>query len=347
MNQDFESKPPRYKLLKESDLLTLPKLEWLVKGALPSRGIAVIYGPSGSGKSFLCLDLAISIVNGKSWFGRRVKAAPVVYVALEGESGFKQRVDAWKLHFGQQLPESMNFMLQPFKLSVGDDVEDLAKVLPKGCVVFIDTLNRSAPSSDENSSKDMGILIDAAKRLQALIDGLVVLVHHTGKNESLGMRGHSSLAATADASVQVSRKGDLRHWTCDKVKDGAVGVSEGFKLLEVKLGIDADGDPITSCVVQTDNSLNLNVPTPQGQNQEIVWKSIQPMLTLGTSGMSGVPPKAICVRLDDAIKAGAEQLPCPSDKKKTRSKNAIRGLISRGLLETNEGWVWKPDKWPT
>lgn len=340
MNQDFESKPPRYKLLKESDLLTLPKLEWLVKGALPSKGIAVIYGPSGSGKSFLCIDLAIAIASGKSWFGKRVKAAPVVYAALEGEAGLKQRVDAWKHHYGQ-LPENLNFMLQPFKLSVGDDVEELAKVLPKGCVVFIDTLNRTAPNSDENSSKDMGVLIEAAKRLQALIDGLVVLVHHTGKNEFLGMRGHTSLPATADATIQVSRKGSVRHWTFDKVKDGADGVSESFKLVEIQLGFDSDGDPITSCVVQREDSVEFNVSMPQGQNQEILWETIQPLLTLGTSGKSGTPPEAICIRLDDAVKAGAEKLPCASDKKKTRSKEAIKGLISKGLLQTNEGWIWK------
>jgi hypothetical protein len=65
------------------------------------------------------------------------------------------------------------------------------------------------------------------------------------------------------------------------------------------------------------------------------------MLTLGTSGLSGAPPEAICIRFDDAIKAGAEKLPCASDKKKTRSKEAIRGLISRGLLKSNEGLIWK------
>jgi hypothetical protein len=92
--------------------------------------------------------------------------------------------------------------------------------------------------------------------------------------------------------------------------------------------------------------INSHLFKQQGQNQEIVWETIQHMLTLGTSGISGVSPEATCIRLDDAIKAGAEQLPCPSDKKKTRSKDAIKGLIAKGLLKTNEGWVWKPDKWP-
>jgi len=192
----------------------------------------------------------------------------------------------------------------------------------------------------------MGVLTDAAKRLQVLTNGLVLLIHHTGKNESAGMRGHSSLSATIDASIQVSRQGNLRHWTFDKIKDGADGVNEGFKLLEVELGIDADGDPITSCVIQRDRSVNFNAPMPQGQNQIIIWETLKPMFDAGVLGISGVPPEARCIRMDEAIKAGAEKLTCPSDKKNTNSKNALKGLITRGLLEANEGWVWKPDKWP-
>jgi hypothetical protein len=336
----------RYKLLNATNLKQRPYLPWLVKGVLPAKGLAVIYGPSGSGKSFLSLDLAASIAEGKSWFGRRVNSAPVVYLALEGEDGIRQRTEAWVQHNGEPLPNNLQFILQPFKLSDAKDVDELAKVLPKGCVLIIDTLSKASSTSDENTSHDMGVLTDAAKRLQVLTDGLVLLIHHTGKNESAGMRGHSSLSATIDASIQVSRQGSLRHWTFDKVKDGADGVSEGFKLLEVELGIDADGDPITSCVVQRDNSVNFNAPMPQGQKQIIIWETLKPMFDAGVLGISGVPPEAICIRLDDSIKAGAEQLPCSSDKKKTRSKDAIKGLISRGLLEANEGWVWKPDKWP-
>ena len=270
MSQEFDSKPPRYKLLNGSDLELLPPLIWLVKGVLPSTGIAGIYGPSGSGKSFLCLDLAISIANGKSWFGRRVKAAPVVYAALEGEAGFKQRIDAWKRHYEQQLPENLHFMLQPFKLTNGEDVEALANVLPKGCVVFIDTLNRAAPNTDENNSKDMGNLIEAAKRLQALTEGLAVLIHHTGKNVSAGLRGHSSLMAALDAAIEVSRDGDSRQWTVAKVKDGADGNSELFKLKIEMVGLDSDGDAITSCIVEKDYSTASikNAKLPQGANQK-------------------------------------------------------------------------------
>jgi putative DNA primase/helicase len=111
-------------------------------------------------------------------------------------------------------------MLQPFKLTDGQDVLDLAAVVPAGAVVVVDTLNRAAPTADENSSRDMGEILEAAKTLQTLTRGLVVLVHHTGKNAAAGLRGHSSLFAAMDAAIEVSREGDRREWKVAKSKDG-------------------------------------------------------------------------------------------------------------------------------
>jgi hypothetical protein len=343
MNQQIDSKPSRYKLLNGSDLAQLPPLVWLVKGVLPATGIAGIYGPSGSGKSFLCLDLAIAIANGKSWFGRRVNAAPVVYAGLEGEAGFKQRVDAWRIHFGQSLPANLHFMLQPFKLPLEEDVEAFANVLPKGCVVFIDTLNRAAPTSDENNSKDMGTLIEAAKRLQALTDGLVVLVHHTGKNASAGLRGHSSLIAALDAAIEVSRDGESRQWSVAKAKDGEDGNCERFRLKVETVGLDSDGDPVTSCVVEKDNSIAIvkKVVVPQGTNQKLVLEALRPMFKDGTTGKAGAPPQAKCIELEKAVVSGGIKLTCPSDKRASRAREAITGLAARGVLGLNDGWLWQ------
>ena len=71
---------PRFKLLGRDDLHALPPLEWRVRGVLPAVGVAALFGPSASGKSFLGFDLAANIAEGSDWFGRRVKAAPVVYL---------------------------------------------------------------------------------------------------------------------------------------------------------------------------------------------------------------------------------------------------------------------------
>ena len=152
---------PRYRLLTGADLHALPPLAWRVRGVLPAEGLAAIYGPSSSGKSFLGFDLAAHIADGREWFGHRVNAAPVVYVALEGEAGFRLRAEAWEQSHGRRLPAGLRLVLQSFKLA--EDVPDLAAAIVAaagaGAVVFIDTLNRAAPLADENSSRDMGEIL--------------------------------------------------------------------------------------------------------------------------------------------------------------------------------------------
>ncbi len=333
---------PRYKLLGSADLHALPPLQWRVCGVLPAVGLAGLFGPSASGKSFLGFDMAAHIAMGSRWFGCRVEASPVVYAALEGEAGFKLRAQAWETHNGQTLPDGLHMVLQPFKLTDPRDVKDLAAVVPSGAVVFIDTLNRAAPTADENSSRDMGEILEAAKRLQHLINGLVVLVHHTGKDASKGLRGHSSLFAALDAAVEVSRDGDRREWKVAKAKDGADGDAHPFRLQVETLGTDAYGDPITSCTVRTDTTADdvKRVKVPQGGNQKLVYSAIRGMFKDGISGKPGAPPLRPCIELEAAVTRGAASLTCETHRRATRTREAITGLVANGVLGLNEGWLW-------
>jgi AAA domain len=243
---------PRYKLLTAADIEAMPPLDWRIKGVLPTRGLAQIYGASKAGKSFLAFDMACAIAEGLEWFGYRVNAAPVVYVCLEGEAGFKLRAEAWKRHNGRSLPSDLHLVMQPFRINLAEDVQDLATVVPAGAVTVIDTQNRAAPDADENASKDMGAIIEGAKALQGASDGMVILVAHTGKTAGMGPRGHSSQIPAVDAAIEVNRNtDDSRTWRADKVKDGQDGAEHGFRLEVIELGIDDDGDPLTSCAIAT------------------------------------------------------------------------------------------------
>lgn len=244
---------PRFKLLTADDMRRLPPLSWRVRGVLPTAGLVALYGPSGCGKSFLALDLAIAIAEGRWWFGCRVQPTRVLYICLEGEAGFSLRAQAWEVRNGRKVPDGVRMMIQPFNLTDLSSVHELAALIPPNTVVFIDTLNRAAPTADENSSKDMGEILQAAKLLQSLIQGLVVLVHHTGKDSTRGLRGHSSFFAACDAVVEVSRGDDYREWRVAKSKDGADGGSNSFDLEVIDLGADEFGDAITSCVVVQDH----------------------------------------------------------------------------------------------
>jgi hypothetical protein len=248
----------RFQPLTAAELALRPAPEYRIKGVLPAQGLAVIYGASASGKSFLATAFAAAIAEGEPIFDCITSPAPVLYVGLEGEAGYRGRALAWQRHNGRQMSDGVRFLLQPFRLSEATDVADLAQLCPPGCAIFVDTLNRAAPAIDENSSKDMGVVIDRAKQLQAATGGVVVLIAHTGKDPTKGLRGHSSLFAAIDAAILVSREGDARRWKVDKAKDGKDGIEFGFRLHIVKLGIDVDGDPVSSCVVVPD-------PTAVGQ----------------------------------------------------------------------------------
>ena len=287
--------------------------------------------------------MAAAIAEGQRWFDCRVEAAPVVYAALEGEAGFKLRAQAWETSRGRALPDGLRMMLQPFKLTDGQDVLDLAAVVPAGAVVVLDTLNRAAPTADENSSRDMGEILEAAKLLQALTRGLVVLVHHTGKDSARGLRGHSSLFAAMDAAIEVSREGDRREWKVAKSKDGQDGEAHPFKLHVEVLGTEPTGDEITSCVVMRDTAAQdvRAVKLPQGGNQRLVLDSLRPLFKDGRVGKPGAPPLRPCIALEAAVSAGAAKLTCPTDKRTSRTRDAVTGLVTRGVLGLHEGWLWQ------
>jgi hypothetical protein len=262
----------RFRLLDRAAIMAIPPIQWRVKGLLPFTGIAAIFGPSGSGKSFLAKNLGAGIALGQDWFGHRTTQCDVTYVMLEGEGGLRNRVAAWEAHNGKTLPSGFCALAQPFRLADEQDVEDLAAVLPKGGVVIVDTLNRAAPGMDENSSQDMGRILAGMKRLQEVTGGLVLVVHHTGKDASKGMRGHSSLHAALDGAIEVERSAAGRYWSAAKVKDGEDGKQVAFQLHRVVLGTDVDGDEISSCAVGPDTGAIFRKPEPsvlrdnQGEN---------------------------------------------------------------------------------
>jgi hypothetical protein len=343
--------PQRFRLMTPADLASLPPVRWRVRGVLPFDGIGAIFGPSGSGKSFLTLDMLASVANGGEWFGCRVKPAPVLYVALEGEAGIAQRVKAYEMKHGA-VSAGFRFMLQALDIRNAGDRADLVRAIKTagwcGGVLCLDTLNRAAPGMDENDSKSMGEVIGAAKAIQAELGGLVLLVHHTGKDATKGMRGHSSLHAALDAAVEVCRDGDRREWKMHKSKDGEDGEAHPFRLDVVDVGTDDEGEPITSCVVVPEESTGdvvRRVLPPKSGHQRTIWDALGPMFrAAGCFAPEGAPKDLPagrpCARLDAAIDATRSLLICDDKRRTERTQAAITGLINRGLLVHREGWLW-------
>ena len=337
----------RYRLLTGAAILAIQPIEWRVKGLLPTTGIGVIYGPSMSGKSFLAINMGLQIARGQNWFGRRTTDCPVTYVMLEGEAGLRNRMMAATKFSGEVMPKNFYAIAQPFSFPKPQDVADLAATLPKGGVVIIDTMNCAGPGLDENSSKDMGIIIAGMKDLQRATGGLVLVVHHTGKDSSKGMRGHSSLLASLDCAIEVTRSDERRSWRPAKVKDGDDGGVMAFKLHVVELGVDSDGDRITSCAISAEMGLAPERREPSGKAQKAALSVIRSALQQSSdAGRGGCGPQAPRMSVTAAISAYAATLTTDApNRRTTRAKTVVQSLIDSahlrtGLDDLDEGWVW-------
>ncbi len=239
-----------FKVLSGADLLNLPRPSWRVKGVLPECGTAVIWGPSRAGKTFAALDLVLAMSQAREWLSWKTAACDVLYICLESIWGLQGRLKAWTLEQNQNIPANVSFIIEPFNLLDSEHLAAIKQAAPKHGVLVIDTLNRAAPCTDENSSRDMSSIINAAAEIQAAMEGLVLLVAHSGKDSTRGIRGHSSLFAALDASIEVGRNGDCRFVRLDKVKEAEDGEKRFFRLKPVVIGTDEDGEAITSCIVE-------------------------------------------------------------------------------------------------
>jgi hypothetical protein len=272
-------------------------------------------------------------------------------VALEGEGGYRNRVKAWQEVNHREAPDSFRFLIkQTFHLDSAEDVEVLASVVDKGSVIIIDTLNRAAPTADENSSEDMGRILEGAKSLQGLTEGLIVIVHHTGKDASRGARGHSSFFAALDAAIEVKRDGQTnqRSWALAKAKDSEDGANYYFDLTPVALGQDSDLEVVTSCVIRPNSNVTAIRKPPRGECQREVLRLTRQALQITTErGRGGSPAQTACVRATVVIDAVAATL---IDEKPSRARSLTRDrlerLIRAGHLcqgdESGEVWVWLP-----
>jgi hypothetical protein len=74
----------------------------------------------------------------------------------------------------------------------------------------------------------------------------VMIVHHSGKNKAAGARGSSALLAALDTELEI----DSNQIIARKQRDVETGQPISFKLQPVTVGMDSDGEIMTSCVVE-------------------------------------------------------------------------------------------------
>ncbi len=227
--------------------------DYLVKGLLPDAGLVVVWGPPKCGKSFWVLDLLMHVALGCEYRDNRVNQGAVIYCALEGQKGFRRRIEAFRQENIDNPETDPPFYLMETPLNLVKDAQQLIVDIKAQAVdpdvICLDTLNRSIQGS-ESSDEDMTNYIRAADAIRNAFDCLVVLIHHCG-HEGTRPRGHSSLMGALDVQIAVRRDGDGNIAAeLELAKDSDVGTKFVSRLKPVPIFTDEDGDPVTACVVE-------------------------------------------------------------------------------------------------
>jgi len=261
----------RFPLVRASDFASVKAPPWIIKGVLPQAELIVLFGESGSGKSFIGLDMAGAIATDTDWQGRRTQHGAVVYIAAEGAGGVRQRLKAYAISTNINL-EDLNLYVIPATPNLLEKVDalDLAKAIkgiPDVKLIIVDTWAQATAGGNENSGEDMGKALSHCRGIYRATGATVFLIHHSGKNSAKGARGWSGLRAAADCELEVIRHGNERVLAVTKQKDADDGGEFGFRLEVVPTGADEDGEVISSCHVVYDKSVTLNRIAPRNMRE--------------------------------------------------------------------------------
>ena len=248
--------PIKLSFASAGDFLDKSYMQWRVQDFLPATGVAMIYGASQSGKTLLGIDLAGAVLNGRDWLGQPTEKAPVAYAALEGPEGFRDRVKAYAKHHGKNSLADLKVLDKTFSLTDRDHLDVLIKQLRaigyREGIFIIDTLSVVA-HGDLNQNSFGSEVYRACKRIVDAVGGLVLLVHHTGKDEDKGAKGASSITQHIDTILKVEDRRGMRAVKIEKQRDGDTSQKLRFAVKPVAIGQDDRGKTVTSVIAVEDH----------------------------------------------------------------------------------------------
>jgi hypothetical protein len=258
-----QSSTDTYPLLTIGELVSRPPPTWLIARHIPEVSVGFLYSEPGAGKTFLALDIALSIAAGRTdWHGDTIGAPgrPVIYIASEGSFGMRNRILAWLKERNTQAPDTFLMIERTINFMSAEDVTKLMRTLkqqPHGnpALIVVDTVSRALPGADENLQKDMTLFVKACDVVRDAFKCAVLGVHHAGKSGD--MRGSTVLRGAGDFVFRLTRKegATVGQLSCEKQKDGPDGWQEPYRFATVGL----DGEQTSLVASRADMSVGPSI----------------------------------------------------------------------------------------
>ncbi|MER9494165.1 bifunctional DNA primase/polymerase [Mesorhizobium sp. M0320] len=226
----------RRRILTYAEMLRMPAPEWLVEGVIQKRSAALMFGRSNSFKSFLAVDLALSVDTGRDWHGRSVQKGRSLLVATEGANGVgRLRVPGWYDHY-QVDPDSRGALLLPNEISldVKSDVEWLLKEIAAHGPIDLLVLDifGGTMSGTEVEDTTARAWVRAIQHIMTQTGAATLTVAHTGWQDDSRARMHTHFWGSFDSRLRVEGDKDART-SClavERHKDADSTGSWGFSL---------------------------------------------------------------------------------------------------------------------
>lgn len=362
---------PNWSGADRSERETIPFLFWddvkpnldaadFVEGLLLDEAMSVVYGQSNSGKTFWVSDLAMHVAAGKRWNGREVEQGAVIWLAMEGAFGISNRISAWKLEHGFE-DIRIPFAVVPVALDLLDPDGDTGPLIAaiRGAsaalgmpvrLIVVDTLSRAIAGGNENAPDDMGALVTNGTKIQQQVKAHVCWIHHSGKDEAKGARGHSLLRAATDTEIEITSDGVRRQARATKQRELECAGDFAFTLKVVELGMNKRGKPVTSCVVEGSEAGHtagaVLAPKLKGHTRRALDVLHDLLAESGKGGFAGVPDGCLSVPeewwrqrfYDRTVSDGKDDV--SQDGKRKAFVRAAQELQDRRLVGVSRGRVW-------
>lgn len=231
-----------------------------VDGVLPAGETVLLFGERNVGKSFVAIDLGLSVAAGIPWHGKAVTPGRVLYLAGEGAIGLPSRRRAWVQHHGVPVPG--DFVLRDTIVTLNNPASLAAwrKVVVEGefDLIIVDTVRRAGRGLEMESPGDAQELIALLDDLRADRHGATVLaLGHPTKSDPLQPAGAGTVQDALPMIHRLGRTGEgdavIVDMVTTKSKDGPTGqlgsfghrkVGDSLVFVDVRQGpVIPSGDP--------------------------------------------------------------------------------------------------------
>lgn len=283
------STAPHEGYVSGTDLLNLSDERHLIEGFIPRDAVGVVRGRGGAGKTLLVIDLIMSILDEscEQWrltrdglnldelddevapIGAVGAHGPVMFLAGEGFEGIKARIKAWLTYNGYgNTPDTapswfanLTARAEVPNMYTGGEafealLQEVARRQPQ--VIVVDTLQKAAAGSEQNSSSEMAQVFARLHQLKrAMNGGTVIVIAHSTKDDS-STRGASSIEDDSDFVLHITRDEDghpEHSIEVAKMRDGAHAEPTTFYLAPIGRTVVVSSSLPESADVMTDQAI--------------------------------------------------------------------------------------------